>query len=350
MIPAQMRRYMWLVDGLGAAVLLLTAHKAWTSLSWPVLLFAAAVFWAMYFAVVSVRGKSGFSVLLPILFTASIVLSPAWGAWLGALAAWSQKEVKKEVPLFFVLFNRMQLALTGWIGGAVFLWLGGSIRHFSLAADGPAIAMAAVLAFIVNVFLVTQGAAFSMKLHLRDVLRMHVKSFVAPLLMLIPLGYALVFLYLQLGWVSFAYFIIPLLALRAVFGLVQSLRNARLGNMKVALASLGLRDPYTYGHSVRVAQYGVLLARHMNLAEQVVETVWQAGLLHDVGKIGVPDNVLRKAGRLTDDEFCVMRKHTEMGHYIVQQMDIGEKVEDSVLHHHERWDGNGYPHFTERNK
>ena len=114
--------------------------------------------------------------------------------------------------------------------------------------------------------------------------------------------------------------------------------------MATSLISLiDLRDRYTGGHSSRVAAYCRQIALQMDLAHEQTEEIVLAAALHDIGKIGVPDSVLLKQGSLTDEEFEWIRKHPEFGWMAVRNVDGFEKASLMVLHHHERWDGNGYP-------
>ena len=102
------------------------------------------------------------------------------------------------------------------------------------------------------------------------------------------------------------------------------------------------KDRYTKQHSEDVARYGVFLARRLGLDPDVVATIRVAGLLHDVGKIGVPDHILRKPGSLTAAEYDVVKQHVALGDLIVRDLPDVEVIRAGVRHHHERWDGDGY--------
>jgi diguanylate cyclase (GGDEF)-like protein len=104
------------------------------------------------------------------------------------------------------------------------------------------------------------------------------------------------------------------------------------------------KDRYTKRHSEDVARYGVYLARRMDLDPDLIRTIQVAGLLHDVGKIGIPDGILRKPGRLTDAEFDVVKQHVALGDMIVRDVPDIDLVRAGIRHHHERWDGDGYLH------
>ncbi len=107
--------------------------------------------------------------------------------------------------------------------------------------------------------------------------------------------------------------------------------------------TIDCRDPYTAGHSRRVADYSLMMAKRLDLSAQAQNTIESGALLHDIGKIGIPDAVLLKPDRLDEDEFAIMREHPRIGAEILARIASMEDVTLCVLHHHERFDGRGYP-------
>ncbi len=103
------------------------------------------------------------------------------------------------------------------------------------------------------------------------------------------------------------------------------------------------KDRYTRGHSERVASYACRLGRVLGLTAREIDQLHVAGMLHDIGKIGVPDHILNKPGALTDEEFSIMRQHSFMGREILGQVGSMRDVANLIYHHHERMDGRGYP-------
>jgi HD-GYP domain-containing protein (c-di-GMP phosphodiesterase class II) len=103
------------------------------------------------------------------------------------------------------------------------------------------------------------------------------------------------------------------------------------------------KDPYTQGHAERVTRYAGALAEAAELPYYLREVIAHAGPLHDVGKIGVPDAVLGKPGRLTDEEFALIKRHAEIGDEICRPLRSLQRLRAGVRHHHERYDGRGYP-------
>ncbi len=127
------------------------------------------------------------------------------------------------------------------------------------------------------------------------------------------------------------------------FDLVLSKRQVFLETMEAFALAVEAKDPYTHGHSRRVALLAERVSREMALSEKDREMVRIAGILHDVGKIGTPESVLAKPGRLSAEEYEIFKKHSALGHRIVSAVKELEGVGRAILHHHERFDGGGYP-------
>jgi putative nucleotidyltransferase with HDIG domain len=104
-----------------------------------------------------------------------------------------------------------------------------------------------------------------------------------------------------------------------------------------------VRDPYTQGHEVRVAKLAKLIAEEMHLTEDEVEAIEMSGLVHDIGKLCVPAEILTKPGKLIEEEFALIRKHSEAGYSILKGIEFPWAIAEIVLAHHERMDGSGYP-------
>jgi len=125
----------------------------------------------------------------------------------------------------------------------------------------------------------------------------------------------------------------------------QELRTAYIQTIRALAEAIDAKDAYTRGHSERVAVYASRLAREMDLPKETIERVYFSGLLHDVGKIGVPDAIITKPDRLTEEEYLEMQKHPEIGAKILEPVEFLRHVVPCVRHHHEWFDGcnRGYP-------
>lgn len=124
----------------------------------------------------------------------------------------------------------------------------------------------------------------------------------------------------------------------------QELKDLLVGLTRSLASAVDAKDPYTYGHSERVARIAVELGQEMQLSEDQISDLYLAGLLHDVGKIGVRDDVLLKQGALTPEETEHIRQHPQIGYTILKDLRQISSVLPGVLHHHEQFNGQGYPH------
>jgi len=116
-----------------------------------------------------------------------------------------------------------------------------------------------------------------------------------------------------------------------------------LGSIRMLANAIDEKDVYTRGHSERVAWYSAAMARHMGMSEEEVERVHLSGIIHDVGKIGIEDKILRKPAALTEEEYEIMKQHPRKGEYILDAVPALKDMAGDGLMHHENWDGSGYP-------
>jgi len=123
----------------------------------------------------------------------------------------------------------------------------------------------------------------------------------------------------------------------------KKIRQSFLNSITSLAYALEAKDKYTHGHSERVTEIAVAIAQELALPQDTIEKIQLAGLLHDVGKIGVRESVLNKPGKLTDEEFDHVKSHSEMGERILRPIIEDKEILEMVRHHHERYDGAGYP-------
>jgi putative nucleotidyltransferase with HDIG domain len=183
-----------------------------------------------------------------------------------------------------------------------------------------------------------------------------------PLLLLVPPLYApivalLAFIYIEVSPWTLAFFLVPAMAAQRLYGLYQqerhlaaelsvaneTLERANLQFAAALIATLDARDRYTAGHSAAVAIYSRDIARRMELPAETQEQAYLCGLVHDIGKIGLPPGLLEKPGALTLEERRQMQEHSAIGERILAHVDEYSEISTIVRHHHERIDGQGYP-------
>ena len=123
----------------------------------------------------------------------------------------------------------------------------------------------------------------------------------------------------------------------------EKLEKAYLETVETLRYTVEAKDTYTRGHSDRVSEYSVLIGKYLNLPEEEIHKLKVGGLFHDIGKIGVPDSILLKTSKLTDDEYSEIKNHPSIGAHILSNASIFQDIIPIVKHHHERFDGRGYP-------
>ena len=123
----------------------------------------------------------------------------------------------------------------------------------------------------------------------------------------------------------------------------EELEQAYLDTIGILRQTVEAKDPYTRGHSDRVSAYSVLIGEKLELSEEELHTLKIGGLFHDIGKIGIPDSILLKESKLDDEEYSQIKNHPSIGAHILGDVSMFKDIIPMVLHHHERFDGRGYP-------
>lgn len=131
--------------------------------------------------------------------------------------------------------------------------------------------------------------------------------------------------------------------MRTISKMNDDLQKAYIDSIEILRHTVEAKDPYTKGHSDRVSEYAVLLGKKLNLPDEDIEKLRIGGLFHDIGKIGIPDSILLKESNLADEEYTKIKEHPIIGYNMLQHATMFKNILDIVKHHHERFDGNGYP-------
>ena len=123
----------------------------------------------------------------------------------------------------------------------------------------------------------------------------------------------------------------------------DELEKSYMDTIGILRQTVEAKDPYTRGHSDRVSEYSVLIGQKLNLDDKTLHTLKIGGLFHDIGKIGIPDSILLKESKLDDDEYSQIKNHPSIGAHILGDVAMFKDIIPIVLHHHEKFDGHGYP-------
>ena len=276
---------------------------------------------------------------------AVVLLGPGGAAAVGAMSLLSLR----RGGLRERAFNGAMNALSAFAAGEAYLALGGQV-----GVPKPGWFPAAVLPFAVAAAVhvaVNHGLLWGMLLLLpppgpgpqRGRLDRHL-----PLLLVSDLGYATLGLLIAALWDLVGPFaavlvLVPLFVARWAMGQFAAQEAAYSATMAALCQAVETKDLYTRGHSERVSRGATMLAREIGMGAERVAAIRYAGMLHDVGKLGVPTTVLQKTGPLTEEELAAIQLHPMRGLEIVRQIGFLTEALDGIMHHHERVDGQGYP-------
>jgi uncharacterized integral membrane protein len=284
---------------------------------------------------------------------AVVLLGPLAAALVGAVSVLSLKRrvqfVKRRHELAERLFNGAMNALSGLLAGETYLALHGPVVRAPGASEFPKIilpfAAAAAVHVVANQVLIWGVYQLSGG---RQMLRREALESSLPLLLVSDLGYAALGLMIASLWYVMGPFatllvLVPLFVARWAMGQFAEQQRAYSATMKALCQAVETKDYYTRGHGDRVSLGAVMIARQIGMGTDRTEAIKFAGMLHDVGKLGVPTKVLQKTGALTEDEFAAIQLHPMRGLEIVREIGFLNEALAGIMHHHERIDGRGYP-------
>lgn len=310
----------------------------------PVVLFAV-----LYIAIDSLPvGESAtrstglsITVTTPAAIAAVIVLGPWGGAVVAAAALF---DISPLSPIKRG-FNAAQLVVSAFVAGETYLALGGeatitvdSFPEVLLPAIGTGIVYLALNITLVGLILVlAENERWTL------ILRDMVGRVTLPGIAYSALALVIAVLWSTVGALALILGLVPLLVARWAMSQFADEQKAYTATIATLVQAVETKDPYTRGHSERVARASVMIGRVIGMADDRIQTLEYAGTLHDVGKLGVPTAVLRKSGKLTDDEFDAIKLHPTRGHDIVREIRFLDEALEGIYHHHERIDGRGYP-------
>lgn len=285
-------------------------------------------------------------------YLTAVVIVPNWIALIGLVVVRLLSEIIARRSPSKAIFNIAQQAIT--FACAVLLYkLTGGVSMFSLEnqslsyvtlINGVPTLTAFVASFAVNSSLVVGFVANRTNRPFGEVWRDTWLSSIGIDLLASPIVFLFAWVYVNWGPFAAASLWIPVLGLRQLQKTNLDLERYNSELLELMVKSMEARDPYTSGHSRRVQQFSITIARGLGLDSGTVDQVSRAALLHDVGKIHEKyAPILRKPGKLTPEEWQMMQKHPSDGADLVSTMSRLQDIVPSIKHHHERWDGTGYP-------
>jgi len=343
-LSSKLKIYIVVVTALAIALFIYLIPSL-TSLSniWSVLIFFLALSVFAEFIPVDLPIGGVISIGFPIDFVVILVYGPALAMLITTLSALISEIIERERSWYKIIFNASQCALTAGIAGVVYQYTGGIIGFQNFFKFIIPAALCAFIYCLINLILVTMVISLDQGSRFTAVWRTNFQEILPTYLAEAPLGFLMAIVYVEVGVLGILLFFLPLLLARRSFELYTKMRKMYLETIRALAAAIDAKDPYTKGHSERVAETAVVLAQELNLSDREIENIEYTALLHDIGKIGIKDNILSKKGSLTDQEFDKIKEHTIMGAKIIEPVDFLKNSYKAIYHHHEKYNGKGYP-------
>ena len=272
-----------------------------------------------------------------------VLLGSAGSALVGACAVVTGQPLRSPVKR---MFNGAQFALCGYAAGSVYGALGGLRHrpgqpHWVEHAIRPFLG-ALVTYVTVNLLLAGGALLLSRQEALRDLLRVS-SRFTAGILGYGLIGLLIAGLWPTLGPGVLVLVLLPLFVARWAFTQTCAQQQAQESTLAALCQAVETKDYYTRGHSERVSRASVMIAKEVGMRGARLEAIRYAGMLHDVGKLGVPTKYLQKDGPLTEDEYAAVQLHPMRGLEIVREIGFLDEALAGIMHHHEKMNGRGYP-------
>ncbi len=291
-----------------------------------------------------VLGSASGSIAFLVYLASTVVFGPFWCAVIAACTLAIAESLIAKRPIQIV-FNVGQHVLTLTLAALVYAMLGGSVPPNSLDSAAVPYTGLALTYILINSAVVSGVVALSEHKSFADVWVRNTWGVVGYDLVASAVGLAIAWLYLAWGLLGVVAVAIPVLFLRHTYLVNLQLQATNRELLELMVKAIEARDPYTSGHSQRVAEISRLLARELGLHFREVDNIGTAALLHDVGKIYEEfAPILRKPGKLTSEERAIMCSHPVKSAELVATIsNLRGYVEKCVRHHHENFDGTGYP-------
>jgi putative nucleotidyltransferase with HDIG domain len=334
---------LWFIPPDAAIAIRLTTTPASTPTDIELLLGVA--FWTLLaligsaFPVQLPRGTHQAVAVAPIM--ASMFLGgPAAGAWVAAVGTTEMREIRGRIPWYGTLANHAGLVIPAVVAGIfreglLMFWVG-PVAEFVTAMLAAAIFMSS------NLLLASLLLGLRTGQSVLGVLVGDSRGISSTVFALAPLAWLMTLVY-AVHWWATALFAVPLYSTRLAYERFVEMRDMFTETIGALASAVDKRDPYTSKHSIRVKSIAVDIGRVMRVSDAELEALDWGGLLHDVGKIGVPDHVLLKETWLTKEERAVMNSHPVLGAQIIAPVTKLAPELPIIRHHHEWYNGSGYP-------
>ena len=244
-----------------------------------------------------------------------------------------------NLPPHKSIFNVSQSIIVTALISLIYLVLGGEVGKFSVI---PTIVIL-ILGVVINTSIISGFLSISGGAKFINTWGANIRGVFPSAVAVGTMGIIIALAYIGYGYGAVILFFGPLLLARYSFKLYIEMRNLYLSTIQALNKTVEAKDPYTSGHANRVEKFAAELAEAYHLPFESVQNIKTASILHDIGKVGINDSILNKATKLSQAEFVEIMKHPSIGADIISKVDFLKDITTIVKHHHERFDGKGYP-------
>jgi len=343
-LPLKLKVYIGAVTGLAIALFIyLASSLSLTTDMWWVLTFFIILCTIAEFTPVKLPVGGDVTIGFPIDFVVILVYGPATAIIVTSFGVFIGEIIEGKTRWYKIVFNMAQYTLSAGIAGMVYQELGGVVGAVNLTNYIVPAAICAIIYFLINSNLFMIVVSLAEEIPILSVWKKRIKGTIATYIALVPMGFVMAMVYVSIGIWGIILFFFPLILARRSFELYTKMRKVYLETIRALAAAIDAKDPYTKGHSERVAATAVALAQELNLSDRDIENIEYTALLHDIGKIGIADSILGKKDSLTSQEFDKIKEHTIMGANIIEPVDFLKNSCKAIYHHHEKYNGKGYP-------
>lgn len=248
-----------------------------------------------------------------------------------------------NTPIYGTFFNCCALILPMMIANYFYILLGGKFSDVSLYGNLLPIAIFSFVYSFVNIAIISALLSVRTGKNILICFYGNIGMGILSMLLTLPISIIAVIMFERYSYLGIILVVCLLSLLRYTLILYSNSKEQFTETVTALMNAVEARDQYTNGHSKRVAEISTEIAKKMGLSIWEIEKIHVAAMLHDVGKIGISDTILQKPGKLTEEEFAIIKSHPEIGINIIKDIKNIEYVFPIVRHHHERYDGNGYP-------
>ena len=310
-------------------------------------IFLGVAFWTAItligsaWPVLQPRGSQIGIAVAPIM-AAFLLGGPAVGGWVAAIGTTEVRELRGRIPWYGTLANHAGLIIPAVAGGMVREAILATGISIGPVTDFVSAMLAAAVFLLLNAWLAFVLLGLRTGQSVREVLLSDTRGIAGSMVALAPLSWLMTVVYAVQWWAT-ALFAVPLYSTRLAYQRFIEMREMFTQTIGALAEAVDKRDPFTAKHSHRVKEIAVDIGRVMHVTDAELEALEWGGLLHDVGKIGVPDRVLLKQERLNKDERMIMNAHPVLGAQIIAPVTKLAPELPIIRHHHEWYNGSGYP-------